>query len=249
MTDPFGGTLDPGWISAGCVTPPSTPSRFAGRRLRAYVLRVSYPDALFEAFMYPLEAVSVARKRRELMPRAVGDVLELGAGTGANVASYDPARVRTLTLTDLAIGGLLRERAGGFRRRAGMENGAVRFEEADAQELPFENASFDTVVFTLVFCSVPDQARGLAEVRRVLRPGGRVVFIEHVRPAGGAGRLVDAFNPVWHAATGECNINRDTAAAIHNAGFATDELTTSGAGFLIHGAARLPALGASAASR
>jgi len=201
---------------------------------------VNYGDSLFDAFMYPLEAVSLASRRRALIPRAAGDVLELGAGTGANLAHYQPQRVRSLTLTDLSLSPRLRERADSFRERTGLRNGQVRLDEADAEDLPYASESFDTVVFTLVFCSVPDQATSLGEVRRVLRPGGRVLFVEHVRPHGPIGHLVDHVNPVWHAVTRECNVNRDTAEAIRRAGFRLDELRVGGRGFLIDGVAVRP---------
>lgn len=198
---------------------------------------MNYPDTFFDAFMYPLEAVSLTAKRRRLMPRASGDVLELGAGTGANLEFYDPRDIRTLTVTDRTLTERLHERAEGFRARAGVRNGEIRLVEADVDSLPFPSQSFDTAVFTLVFCSVPEQARALREVRRVLRPGGRILFIEHVRPHGVGGHLADGVNPIWHAATGECNVNRDTAAAIERAGFSMEELRVSGGGFLIEGIA------------
>jgi len=210
--------------------------------LRHYLRRVNYPDTLFDLFMYPLEAVSLTSKRRELMREAAGDVLELGAGTGVNLAYYDQRRVGSLTLSDLSITERVAERAREFRYRAGFVNGEVRLVEADALDLPFADESFDTVVFTLVFCSVPDQAQALGEVHRVLRPGGRIVFIEHVRPHGSAKHLADRLNPVWHATTGECNINRETAAAIAVAGFRMERLTSSGGSFLIDGVATKPAL-------
>lgn len=193
---------------------------------------VNYSDALFDAVMYPLEAVTLAARRRARVPRASGDVLEVGAGTGANLEHYNPARVASLTLTDLEITAALRNRAASL-----SDSIRVSLKKADAQSLPFPDAAFDTVLFTLVFCSVPDQRRGLAEVRRVLRPGGRIVFIEHVRPPRALGRLTDLANPLWHAATGECNINRDTAAAINRAGFRITELRDGGGGFLIDGIA------------
>ena len=197
---------------------------------------MNYPDALFDLFMYPLEAVALRARRRDRIGRATGDVLEVGAGTGANLIHYDPRRVGSLTLTDLSIGGLIEERADAFGRAA--FDGALRVVEADALDLPFASSSFDTIAFTLVFCSVADQSAAFAELRRVLRPEGRLLFVEHVRPTGGAGRMTDALNPLWHAATRECNINRDTVAAIRDAGFTVDDLRVGGGGFLVDGAAR-----------
>jgi len=198
---------------------------------------VNYADSLFDAFMYPLEAVSLQAKRRERVARATGDVLELGAGTGANLDHYDGCLVRSLTLSDLTLSQRLRERTRAFGEKTGLNGGSLRLNAADAVRLPHADASFDTVVFTLVFCSVPDQDAALAEVRRVLRPNGRVIFVEHVRPAGPLGHLVDRLNPVWHAVTRECNINRDTAGAIRRAGFRLVDLRVSGGGLLIDGVA------------
>lgn len=198
---------------------------------------MNYPDALFNAFMYPLEAVKLASVRRRLLPEASGDVLEIGAGTGTNLAYYDPERVRSLTLTDIGLTALLPDRALEFRERAGLRDGQVRLREVDAHALPFADESFDTVVATLVLCSVRDQDLVLGELRRTLRRGGRLIFIEHVRPPGAIAHLVDFVNPVWHAATGECNIDRDTGSAIERAGFTYRTRQRSGAGFLTHGVA------------
>ena len=193
-----------------------------------------YPERLYDAMMYPLEATALTARRRELIPRAFGDVLEIGAGTGANIPHYEPERVRSVTLTDISLSRLLRERAEELRRRAG---GDVRVRAADADGLPFPECRYDTVVFTLVLCSVPDQDRALAEIRRVLRSRGIVIFIEHVRPPGPVRHLVDRANPVWHKVTRECNINRDTAAAIDRAGFTFHAYREGGRGFLIDGIA------------
>lgn len=194
-----------------------------------------YAERLYDAFMYPLEAVALAAIRRSIIPRAKGRVLEIGVGTGANLPFYRWDRVSELHLTDVAL-------TTGVTEFCAPGNGSappLRFQEARAEALPFDDASFDSVVFTMVFCSVADQPRGLAEVRRVLRPGGRLVFVEHVRPATRTlGFAADLVNPVWHAATGECNVNRDTVAAIPAAGFEYHTLKRSGRGFLAHGCAR-----------
>ncbi|MFP4509993.1 MAG: class I SAM-dependent methyltransferase [Spirochaetaceae bacterium] len=200
---------------------------------------MNHPDSLFDAFMYPLEVLSLNRTRRRLIARARGDVLEIGAGTGANLSYYDRDQVRSIALTDLSIGQKLRERAARFQSsRENARGTPVYVRAANAMQLPFPDDSFDTVVVTLVFCSVPDQAVGFAEIRRVLRPAGRLLFIEHVRPHNAARHLVDRLNPLWFRVTRECNINRDTAGAMRATGFQFDELTVGGKGFLIHGVAR-----------
>jgi ubiquinone/menaquinone biosynthesis C-methylase UbiE len=95
----------------------------------------------------------------------------------------------------------------------------VEVSAAGAEALPFPDGSFDTVVSTLVLCTVPDQEAALDEVRRVLRHGGRLLFIEHVRAAGSAARWQDRLEPLWRRLLGGCHPNRDTVAAIEDAGF------------------------------
>ena len=151
----------------------------------------------------------IARWRRELAVLACGDVLEIGCGTGqmlplyreaTGVVAFDPNRASL-------------DRA---RRRCPGAGLLV----ADAQRIPFTDASFDTVVSGLVFCSVPDAERGLAEVRRVLRPGGRLLMLEHVHASGRFGRwLLDAMQPPWTWITGGCHPNRDTESVVRQAGF------------------------------
>jgi len=191
-----------------------------------------WAEGLFDAFMYPLEAVSLNRRRRERMRGVSGTVLEIGAGTGANLKFYRYDQINQLHLSDLKLTTSVRSP----HRTNGAE---LIFHELDVQDLPFDDGQFDTVVFSLVFCSVPDPARGLAEVYRVLRPGGVLVFIEHVRPQAGLLRAaVEALNPAWRALNGECNINRDTIGAIRTAGFTIDEVRVGGRGLLVDGIAR-----------
>ncbi|MEE8442002.1 MAG: methyltransferase domain-containing protein [Spirochaetia bacterium] len=161
-----------------------------------------------------------------------GRVLEIGAGTGANLPHYDFSRIEQLHLSDLTLTRTIQERD--------PTNGAEFFyHEVDVQNLPFDDAVFDYVVFTLVFCSVPDPVRGLAEIRRVLKPDGSLVFIEHVRPETGVlRRAVDALNPAWCSLNGECNLNRDTLASIRAAGFTVETVHHGGRGLLVDGVAR-----------
>ena len=187
---------------------------------------------IYDTLMHPVEALAFRPLRRRLVPRARGRVLEIGAGTGVNLPHYRQGRIEELHLLDLELSPALSSLAA----RTGLP---VLLHEADVQSLPFAGGSFDTVVCTLVFCSVADQARGLSEVRRVLKPGGTLIFIEHVRPAGRVtGRLVDAAAPLWHAMMGPCHLDRDTLAAIRAAGFA---VSAGGDGMVIAGTGR-PAL-------
>ncbi len=161
--------------------------------------------------------------RADLLAGVEGEVLEIGAGTGNNLAHYGPGVTR-LVVTDpeQAMLDRLVPRLG--RLPAGVD---VAVRRAGADELPFPDDSFDVVVTTLVLCSVPDQPKALAEVRRVLRPGGRLVFLEHVAAEGRPQRLAwqRRVEPVWKRVFAGCHLTRHTAEAIVDAGFTLDEGT------------------------
>jgi ubiquinone/menaquinone biosynthesis C-methylase UbiE len=115
----------------------------------------------------------------------------------------------------------------------------VEFIGGDVQKLPFEDGSFDTVVATLLFCSVADPMAGLRELRRVLKPGGSYLFIEHVRPRGRSfAGLADLATPLWRRIAGGCHLNRDTEAAIREAGFSIDHGCDYARGVFVGGIAR-----------
>ena len=154
----------------------------------------------------------MGERRRRLLTGAWGAVLEIGGGTGANLQHYrDVDRV------------IVAEPDPFMRKRLGPKLGDARVpvevSTAGAEALPFPDGSFDTVVSTLVLCTVPDQESALDEVRRILRPGGRLLFIEHVRAAGSIGRWQDRLDPLWRRLLGGCHPNRDTVTAIEEAGF------------------------------
>jgi SAM-dependent methyltransferase len=109
----------------------------------------------------------------------------------------------------------------------------VALVRADAEQLAWPSQSFDSVVGTLVFCSIPHPAQALAEVRRVLRPGGRLYLVEHVRSQHAwLGQMQDWLAPVWHWGTGGCNLNRETEATVRAAGFEIETLKIGYAGLL-----------------
>jgi SAM-dependent methyltransferase len=150
--------------------------------------------------------------RQALVAAAEGRVLEVGAGTGFNVPYY-PAGVSELVLTD-RLDGMLRR----AEKRARAGGRAVVTERAPVETLPFPNDSFDTVVGSLVLCSVDDQDRALGEIGRVLRPGGRYLFLEHVRSDDPkVARRQDRLEGVWKIAAMGCRPNRDTLGRITSA--------------------------------
>ena len=159
--------------------------------------------------------------RRDIVGQAAGRTLEIGAGTGANLVHY-PADVTLLVATEPDVHKLRR-----LRRRAQRARPDAQSLSAVAESLPFADAEFDTIVMTLVLCSVSNQHAALVEVRRVLRPGGTILFLEHVRADDPrVAHRQDRWRPVWRAITGGCEPNRDTVAAIRAAGFALSEIRT-----------------------
>ncbi len=161
-----------------------------------------------------------AEHRRELLAGASGRVLEIGAGAGANFAHYPP----TVTeVTALEPERHLRERA---RQAASHAPVTVSVSDGHASRLPFQEASFDVGVASLVLCTVPDQPLALGELFRVIRPGGELRFYEHVRARKpGEARVQDLADATfWPRIAGGCHLGRDTAAAIADAGFAVESL-------------------------
>ncbi|WNG41756.1 class I SAM-dependent methyltransferase [Archangium minus] len=158
--------------------------------------------------MVPVGWLGLDRARHRLVEGLSGRVLEVGTGTG--LLSYPPS-VSSVVAID--IDPELLDRAS--HRRPG-----VTLMRADVQQLPFPNGSFDAVVACLVFCTVEDPARGLAEIRRVLRPGGQLRLLEHVRsPHPTVARLQDRLTPVWSRLAMGCQLNRDTVPLVEASGF------------------------------
>ncbi len=165
----------------------------------------------------------VRLQREQVVPRARGDVLELGVGSGLNLPHYDRARITRLRAIDPSpdLQRLARQRADA----AGID---VELLTASAEEIPLPDASVDTVVITYTLCSIPAVERALGEMRRVLRPAGTLLFSEHGRaPDPGVVRWQDRLNPIWRRISSGCNMNRPIADLLGGAGFALPELETA----------------------
>lgn len=187
---------------------------------------------VYDRFTRPMEEACFQAWRADLLGDVSGEVLELGAGTGHNVAHDGPAVSRlVLTEPDPAMRRKLGARLDAVRARGRLAATPVELSAARAERLPWEDATFDVVVSTLVLCSVPDQRVALAEVRRVLRPGGRLVYIEHVAAEDRPKRLAwqRRVEPVWKRLAGGCHLTRATATVIEQAGFEMDDITRESA--------------------
>lgn len=175
--------------------------------------------ATYDNLLRSTEEAGLGEMRRELLAGAEGRVLELGAGTGVNLDHYPPA-VTELVLAEPDPHMVKRLRA---RLAASPRQATVL--EAPAERLPLADGEFDLAVATLVLCTVPDPSAALAELRRVLAPGGRLLLIEHVRSRDARlARWQDRLHGPWRFFGDGCHCNRDTAAALAAAGFETDEL-------------------------
>jgi ubiquinone/menaquinone biosynthesis C-methylase UbiE len=186
---------------------------------------MSFRSALFamtyDRQMAKVEKASLRALRESLLAAAHGDVLEIGGGTGANLPYY-PAGARSLTITEPEPAMVRR-----LERRAREQAPRATILRAPAEDLPFDDGAFDVAVSTMVLCGVDDQQRALRQLRRVLRPGGQLIFIEHVR--SGDARLArhqDRMNWMCQAVM-RCDCNRPTLTSIEEAGF-----TVTGVGHL-----------------
>jgi ubiquinone/menaquinone biosynthesis C-methylase UbiE len=181
-------------------------------------LRTKFFALMYDGQMAKAEKLGMRAFRERLLAGAAGDVLEIGAGTGLNLPCYGPD-VSSLTMTEPSPP-MLRRLAGKVREH----RPSATVLRAPAEDLPFNDHSFDVAVSTLVLCGVDDQPRALRELRRVLRPGGQLLFIEHLRSDDpGWARLQDRMN--WlNRLVVCCDCNRPTLDSIRQAGFTVTQV-------------------------
>lgn len=164
----------------------------------------------------------VRKQREKVVPFAEGRILEVGIGSGLNLAFYDPAKV------DMVFGlepdpNILRR----ARKRARDMPFDVEFIDLPGEEIPLEDKSVDTVLITFTLCSIPDWRKALQQMRRVLRPGGRMLFAEHGRaPEPGVAKWQDRLNPYWRFIASGCNLNRPVEGMITETGWKIEKLDT-----------------------
>jgi ubiquinone/menaquinone biosynthesis C-methylase UbiE len=162
----------------------------------------------------------LAAYRDRVVPAATDRVLEIGIGSGVNLPRYSPNVQQVIGLDPSPR--LLR-----MARDAERRNFPVDLIEGSAEEIPLENASIDTVVTTWTLCTIPDASRALHEMRRVLKPGGRLLFVEHgLAPDSNVVWWQDRLNPIWKGLGGGCNLNRAIGSLIEGAGFQFERLQT-----------------------
>ena len=168
--------------------------------------------ALYDRMLAATEEAGLREQRRALVSQARGRVLEVGAGTGLNLPYYE----RTARVVAVEPDEGMADR---LPARIAEAKVPVEVVAASAESLPFEDGRFDAAVLTFVLCSIPEPVEALREIRRVLRPGGRLVVLEHVRGDGRVGRWQDRLTPLQRKLAGNCHLNRETLDAIGAAGF------------------------------
>lgn len=162
----------------------------------------------------------IEKRRRQVVPRASGRVFELGCGGGLNQALYDPSKISTFCGIDPH-----EKLLDGAHQRAKGKGWEVEIKRGVGEDIPFASGSFDTVVCTYTLCSVQDPARVLSEMRRILAPGGQLLFLEHGRaPDAAVARWQDRIEPIWKPMAGGCHLTRPIGAALRGAGFSVEPL-------------------------
>ena len=164
----------------------------------------------------------VVKQREKVVPLASGRVLEIGIGSGLNLPFYDASQVEHVWGLDPSP-----EMWALVKNKADNLDFGFEFIEASAEDIPLDTDSADTVLITYTMCTIPDAASALDDVRRVLKPGGKLVFCEHGEaPDANVRKWQNRINPLWQKLAGGCNLNRPIPSLIENAGFRIDEIDT-----------------------
>jgi ubiquinone/menaquinone biosynthesis C-methylase UbiE len=175
--------------------------------------------AVYDRGLKATEEAGLREMRRETLAAASGRTIDLGAGTGVNLELF-PDAVGELVMAEPDPHMIKR-----LREKLAASSVAATAIEAPAEKLPFADGSFDTAVFTLVLCTVPDPQAALTEAARVLKPGGRLLFVEHVRSGEpGVARWQDRLERPWRFLADGCHCNRDTVALIDESSFKLDRV-------------------------
>jgi ubiquinone/menaquinone biosynthesis C-methylase UbiE len=166
---------------------------------------------------------AIMKLRTQVVPLASGQVFEIGCGGGINQQFYDPARIASFAGMDPSAKGL------DYAREAARRKGWLAdLRQGEGEAIPFEDASFDSVICTFTLCSVRDPEQTLAELRRILRPAGRLLYAEHgSAPDAGVRKWQHRIEPVWRRIAGDCHLTRPIGSAIANAGFRVEPIGAS----------------------
>ena len=160
----------------------------------------------YDIFMKPLELLILDEIRKNLMPQAQGKVLEIGFATGVNMKYYNFNQIESLDALDV------HDKMTYFDQ--------VTYHVFSAEDLPFEDESFDSIVMSLALCSIPDPSKAILEIKRILKPQGQYFFIEHEQAQHSFLKPIFNFvNPLWNRMTNGCNINRESHKLIESLGF------------------------------
>lgn len=169
-------------------------------------------------------AKPILYQRGKVVPLAEGLVLEVGIGSGLNIPFYDAAKVNKVIGLDPSPE--LNEMAEKVVAKTAVENGLdVEIILGSAEDMPFPDDHFDSVVITYTLCTIPDAEAANLEIRRVLKPGGKLIFCEHgLAPDAGVAKWQDRIDPIWGKIAGGCHLNRDIPELITGAGFTIETL-------------------------